>query len=302
MKILVIAVLVCFVMSGVPVLAAEETTEQPTPMQRLQQLRERYLEVRDQYIAHRTMYTNARAKWLEARERFATATDRPTLDIARNYLNATSAFLVRYLDVVKHKVKSARFLDEAKKAELTAELEGYMATLQADHEAIVAAQTKEEIRAAAKQAREDWNAIRPQVKRIIGEVLAARAQQAIDKAEAVSVRIDAKIAELQEAGKDTTRLEELNAEFKDKIALAQEKHDTFVAKLEEVKTSEDARGLLREADAFLRDANRYLVQSYRTLKEIIREIRQVETGQIEPEPTVVEVSEVTATPLTEGGE
>ena len=300
-KILAVAIAVCFVMSGIPVMAAEETSEK-TVSQRLQEVRERYQAVKEQYLTHKQLYLNARARWLAVREKFATGKDNATFEIAQNFLNKSSALLVRYLDVVKYKVESARFIDEAKKAELVSELEGYMETLQADHEAIVAAQDREAIKEAAKKAREDWNSIRPQVKRIIGEILAARAQLIIDKAQNVTARIDAKIAELKEAGKNTTALEQLNEDFKEKITIAQEKHDMFVAKLEEVKTSENARGLLKAADEFLRDANKYLVRSYKTLRQIVREIRYAETGEVEPEPTVMEVTEVKTTPLTEEGE
>jgi len=300
-KILAVAIAVCFVMSGIPVMVAEETSKK-TVSQRLQEVRERYQAVKEQYLTHKQLYLNARARWLAVREKFATGKDNATFEIAQNFLNKSSALLVRYLDVVKYKVESARFIDEAKKAELVSELEGYMETLQADHEAIVAAQDREAIKEAAKKAREDWNSIRPQVKRIIGEILAARAQLIIDKAQNVTARIDAKIAELKEAGKNTTALEQLNEDFKEKITIAQEKHDMFVAKLEEVKTSENARGLLKAADEFLRDANKYLVRSYKTLRQIVREIRYAETGEVEPEPTVMEVTEVKTTPLTEEGE
>lgn len=306
MKILAIAVLACFVMSGVPVLAAEEDTDEPTPAKRLEQLRERYKEVREQYKVHRQMYINARQKWLAIKNQFAAGRDRATFDTAREFFDTSAGYVVRWLEVLERKVNVVEFLDEAKKAELTAEIEGYIDTLKADHEAIVAAEDKEALRAAVKQAREDWNAIRPQAKRIIGEVLAARAQQAINKAENVSARIDAKIAELKEEGKDVVALEDLNQDFKEKIILAQEKHDRFVEKLEEVKTSENARALLKEADEFLRSVNRYLVQAHATLRKVVREIRHAETGQLEPEPVVVEVEEVTETPLTEtaagGGE
>jgi hypothetical protein len=296
-KILALAVVACFLLSIVPAFAAGEKV---TMAQRLEQLREKLQDARDKYLKQKEAFNDARTKWLEVKDKFASAIDNVTLDRTRDYFNSSSTYLVRYLGVVEKKVTESPYLSDDKKTELTAELDGYITTLQKDHDSIVAASGKQDIRAAVNQTKTDWDAIRPQVKRIIGEVMAARVQIAIDKEQNLSMKIDAKITELKAAGKDTTKLEQVNADFKTNLAKAQSDEDALNAKLAEVKTSGNAAGVLIEADALLREVSKDLVQAYRGLASAYREMNMIGTNSTVT-TNVSEVTELNATPLTGEG-
>lgn len=205
---------------------------------------------------------------------------------------------MRHLDVVKKKVDASACLDDAKKAALKAELDGYMATLQADHDAIVASQGKEGVRNASKQAVADWNTIRPQVKRIAGEILAGRLDCAIEKANNASAKVDTTLVELKNAGKDTTALEPLVATFKTKLSTAQADYDSAVAKLAEVRTAADTKAALNDADRLLRKAAKDLVQVQVSLRAVLHEIFRLE-NKTETVPDAVELNESAPTAVEE---
>ncbi len=300
---LIIAVLVCFLLYTVPVLApgvgtatsgGQEkpvTGEQDTVTgEKLEQLRQQYETAKENYLTAKSAYEAAKAKWTAVKPTFATA-NTDAVEKARNFLNSSTKYIRDNIDVIKRKVDSSPYMSDGRKTELKAELDGYIATLQADHELVVTSQGRDGIRNASKQAVADWERIRPQLKRIAGELLAARAQNAIDKAGEISANLDAKLANLTAAGKNVTKLAGLGEKLKADIATAQTDLDSASAALAEVRTATDTKAALKHADELLRKAFKALVQLHRDAKDILHEIRRVGASNEQQEPEDVEVNE-----------
>jgi hypothetical protein len=286
-KLLALVVLASFFIAAIPVVA-EETAAPQT-------LRERYIAAKTSYVQTKQAYLNAVQDWQNFKQAFRNR-DRQAFLKAQNFLDKGTKHLIQYLNVLSKKVEETKALSAEKQTALTTELSGYIATLETDQAQINNASTVEEIRAATNKTKVDWDTIRPQVKRIIGEVLLAKAELIVARADNASAKVDAKIADLKSKGKDTADLEAKNAEFKSRIASAKDKLAQAKAKLADVKTG-DATVNLRAADQFIREANRSLRDMYASLGQIIHDIRLVETGKSEPLPAnTTELSETPVSP------
>lgn len=290
-KIAALAVMSVFLLASVPVPAAaqEDLTEKD------RQLREKYQVERDSYLKAKRTYLDARKDWQVFKPRFRER-DKVAFAKGQNFLDKGTKHLIQYITVLSKKVDETKALDADQKAALTGELAGYIATLEADQAQINNASTVEELRAASEKVKADWDTIRPQVKRIIGEVLLAKAQLIVARAENASTKVDAKIADLKAKGKNTTELEAKSADYKAKIAAAKDKLAQAATKLGEVKTG-DATVSLRGADQFIREANKTLRELHRSLGQIIRELKQIETGEEQPAPEDVNTTDSSTTPV-----
>jgi len=257
-----------------------------------------YTDAKAGYLQAKQNYLDAKTNFIAYRLQFAER-DRTAFLKGQTFMVAGVDQLLKYIDSLSSKVNETRAFSDSEKNDLMIELVGYAGTLEADKNSMQAASTIDELRTATNKTRDDWNTIKPQLKRIAGEIILAKAGAVVAKAETASTKLDARITELNAAGKDTTKLEKISAQVKTKIANTKEKVAQAKAKLAEVKSGGNAQGLLTAADQFVKQANRWMLEMQYLLGQAVREIKHLETGQEGPEPNNATV--MGKTPMEDDG-
>jgi len=284
-NILKIAILsaVLFVLAGV----IGTTSFGQTLKERDEAAKAKYQQAWGQYQKEVNFYKSARQDFLNAKtkyQQFKNAENKKALeDAARNYLEKAVTSLIKRLETIKNWVSNRGALPESEKQAIIAEIDQDINWL---NERLPKIQTAspDQIKEEAKTVRQYWKTHRVRVKRIIGEVWAARINFVIGKAESFSSKVSAKIDELKAAGKDTSQLEAWLADFNQKLALAKEKYAAAKAKFQEIKGEpgfdpltelNQANQLFQEGHQFIIQANQYIKEAHAQLVKIVKEMRKI---------------------------
>lgn len=249
-----------------------------TLRERDQEARAKYQAARQQYLKEANWWKTSRQQFLNARtqyRQFKNAKNKADYEEkARAFLEKTVDVLIKKLESLKNWVSNRRALSESERQAIVAEIEQDINWLQ-NKKAGIATASPDQIKEKAKEIREYWKNHRVKVKRIIGQIWAARLSWAIERFETVSSKIAAKIEELKAAGKDTSQLEAWLADFNQKIGIAKEKRDKAKEKYQAISSLADANQLFKEAHQFIKEANQYLREAHKKLVDIVKEIRRL---------------------------
>jgi len=250
--------------------------------------RAKYQQAQGQYQKEVNFYKSARQDFLNARQKyqqFKNAENRKALeDAARNYLEKAVSSLIKRLETIKNWVSNRGALPESERQAIIAEIDQDINWLN-ERLAKVQTASPDSIKEEAKTVREYWKNHRAKVKRIIGQIWAARINFVISKAECFSTKVDAKIQELKAAGKDTSQLEAWLADFNQKLSLAKEKYEAAKAKFQAISDLAGADQLFRGGHQFIKEANQYIRQAHAQLVQIVKEMRKMGTA-VETAPGV----------------
>lgn len=247
----------------------------------------KYQQAWGQYQKEVNFYKNTRQDFLNARtkyQQFKNAENKKALeDTARNFLEKTVSSLIKRLETIKNWVANRQALPENERQAIIAEIDQNIAWLNARLPNIQTA-SPDQIKEEAKTVRQYWKTHRVRVKRIIGEIWAARINFVITKAEDFSSKVSAKIEELKAAGKNTSQLEAWLADFNQKLALAKEKYAVAKTKFQEIKGEpgfdpitelSQADQLFRAGHQFIEEANQYIRQAHAQLVQIVKEMKKM---------------------------
>lgn len=250
----------------------------------------KYQQANSQYQKEVNFYKSARQDFLNARvkyQQFKNAENKKDLeDKTRNFLGKSVNSLIKRLEAIKNWVSNRRALPESERQAIVVEIDQDIAWLNARLPNIQTA-SPVQIKEEAKTLREYWKNHRAKVKRIIGQIWAARINFVIAKAESFSSKVSAKIDELKVAGKDTSQLETWLADFNQKLVLAKEKHEAAKTKFKAIKGEPgfdsitelaEADILFREGHQFIKEVNQYIRQAHAQLIQIVKEMKKM--GQI----------------------
>jgi len=245
---------------------------------RHQEARAKYQAARAQYLKEVNWWKTTRQQLLKARtkyRRFKNAENKTAYEKqARAFLERTVDVLIKKLEALKNWVSNRPSLPESERQAIVAEIEQDISWLEAKKSGIATA-SPAQIKEKAKEIRKYWKNHRVKVKRIIGQIWAARLDWAIERFETVSSKIAAKIEELKAAGKDTSQLEAWLADFNQKIATAKEKRDKAKEKYQAISSLADANQLFNQAHQFIKEANQYLREAHRKLVDIVKEMKRL---------------------------
>jgi len=242
------------------------------------QIRIRYQAARQQYLKEVNWWKTTRQQFLSARtkyRKFKNAENKKAYEEqARKFLEKTVDVLIRKLESLKNWVANRPTLSEEVRAKIIAEIEQDINWLQEKKSGISTA-SPAQIREKAKEIRDYWRKHRIFVKRIIGEIWAARLDWAIKRFEDVSSKIAERIEKLKEAGKDTSQLESWLADFNQKIDLAKEKRDKAREKYQAISSLSELNQFFSQTHQFIKEANQYLREAHKVLVKIVREMRRL---------------------------
>ncbi len=186
------------------------------------------------------------------------------------------------LEALKNWVSNKRALSEDQRQLISAEIDKDIAWLN-EKASGMAGLTPEQIKNTAKEIRQYWRTHRIRMKKITGQILAARVNFVIEKSEDFPDKISVKIEELKSAGKDTANLETWLMEFRNRIALAKEKYEAAKVNFSEIKSEAgaDFENELKAADDLfkaghqsVKEANQHIKDAYAKLRQIVNEMKK----------------------------
>jgi len=261
-----------------------------TLRERDQEARAKYQAAKEQYLKEVNWWRTTRQQFITARTKyrqFKNAENKAEYEEkARAFLEKTVEVLIRKLEALKTWISNKPALSEETRAKIVAEIEKDINWLQEKKSGIATA-SPTQIKEKAKEIRHYWRKHRLFVKRIIGEIWAARLDWAIERFETVAEKIAAKIDELKAMGKDTSKLEAWLADFNEKIELAKEKRDQAREKYQAIKGEPgpdflrelaEANQFFRQVHQFIKKAHQYLIEAHKTLVEIVKEMKTLATA------------------------
>jgi exonuclease VII small subunit len=242
-----------------------------------EQARTKYKNARQQYLKEVNFYKNARQEFLNARSKYRqfknTENKKALEEKARNFLDKAVNTLIKRLEAMKNWVSNRRALPENERQAIVTEIDQDINWLKERVDKIQTA-SPAEIKEEAKKVREYWKNHRVKVKRITGQIWAARINFVLGKAEGVANRVESKIEDLKATGKDTTSLENWLNDFKQKIALAEEKYEAAKREFGAISSLADADRLFRRGHQLIKEADQYIREAHQKLIEIIREMKK----------------------------
>jgi hypothetical protein len=245
-----------------------------------------YEEAYGRYIENLQAFQTAHTDWLGARATFLDTRlqwrqNRTQANLANlvekakiSLLRATE-MMIKRLQLLWIRVEISRGLSDEDKAAIYAEIDDNISWLQAKQAEILAAQSMGEIRSIADTIWSHWREVRVWIKQITGQILIARVDALVQKAEAFKARVEARIQELKDNGVDTSTLEAMLAECDSNLTLAKQKYDAAEEKFGQISSEADADVLFAEGVSLIRQGNVYIREVFRGLRDIVLELRSM---------------------------
>lgn len=251
-------------------------------------IQKRIMEAKVAYDEAKTTFTQSRETIAEARKKFKAcevddSTDcreaqKKVKENAKPFLGNSLEMILKALERLKEHVTSNENMDDDEQEALLAKIDEkieLVTGLQEEIEALGDDATPEQIRAAAKEARQAWRETQPVVREAAGKVVNAKLGNIIQQVEKLREKIAAIRGRLAEQGRDVTALDVKIAEFDAKLALANAEYEAAVAAFE-TKTGNEA---VTTAHMHVKAAKDHLKEVRQQIREIVKEIRGDREGQ-----------------------
>jgi chromosome segregation ATPase len=165
--------------------------------------RDAWLEKKDEWKKACKNSTSAECKELEA----------ATVERAKEYLDKSVSVMIEHLNQIKAKVESADTISDEQADEIISVIEARIEELENILDEVEKADTKEEVKAAVQDLDAVWKRTRWNAVAFVAHILNTRVDSVITKSEKLEDRLNCALAEMKEAGKDTSAVEAKVEEF-----------------------------------------------------------------------------------------
>lgn len=237
-----------------------------------------YQQAKQEYLQAVAVYRQARQDFLTAKEKLEAARTAPqtkaVLEKAKDFMLKADQTAIKYLIMIRKKVEASSGLSERERQASLNEIDSDISWLTSKQAEISSATTKEELKNLASQVKNHWQNIRTKVKRITGQISAAKVNLVLTKLEETGNRVQAGIKKAKSAGRETSQLEAWFVDYQKNLNLAKEKYETAKTKFAAISNLEEANQLFDQGTAFIKEANQYLRLAHRNLKEIVKELKK----------------------------
>lgn len=220
--------------------------------QNLEEVKAQYKEAKERYSQAKELYETEKAKFKETKEKAKRClSDSEDCKVKKTelkkgvaqHLLKTNDLIARSLEKLTDRVQNSNALTEEQKAEALASIEELETTLAAEKDrvnALAVNATNAELREAIQNLKHVWQDVRKEQRKIVSLLISAKLENMSEKLAQYSTSMQQSIDQLKAAGKDTTELEALYADF--------------AGKVEALKTAPatEAATLLQEAKELLR--------------------------------------------------
>ena len=224
------------------------------------------------WLGARATFLDARLQWRQNRTQANLAN---LVEKSKASLLKADEMMIKRLQLLRVRVEISRGLSDEEKAAIYAEIDDNISWLQAKQAEIQAAQNGQVVRSIADTIWSHWRDVKVRIKQIIGQILSARVEALVQKANAFIGRVEARIQQLKDNGVDTSTLEAMLAECYSNLALAEQKYDAAEEKFSQISSEADADVLFVEGVSLIKQGNVYLREVFRGLRDIVSEIRSM---------------------------
>lgn len=180
---------------------------------------------------------------------------------AAKFVDGSTEQVFKTLQRAKEAIEKSN-MPEDQKAQFIADFDEKIQalnTLRQKQGQIQSQSTTKEIKDAAKNVKEFWKTQKEDIKKANSKVSIARFGGTIVKAEQLQEKLDTKLEQFKNQGKDTTELETKITAFKEKLSTARTAHDE-AASLIEQNSVKEATAKMREAHTALKEAHTLLTE------------------------------------------
>ncbi len=223
----------------------------------------------------RENYENAMHRYNDVKEKYQKARGKAVNEtLAKDFLLRGIDVVENWLNVLERRINNMA-IDNETRDELIEQINEYRDRLDEMRDRVNNAETIEELREVAKDLRNLWIEIRNGIRGIVGQVVVAKLNAVVEKAEQVELRIEEKIEVLNENGYDTSALSALLEDYSNNLDLAREKLDVAKEKFKDGTPEE-----MREGQQAVKDAMGYLRQAFSDVRKIINILKDIRTGKV----------------------
>ncbi|RLG15035.1 MAG: hypothetical protein DRN66_00330 [Candidatus Nanohalarchaeota archaeon] len=265
--------------------------------QKLLKAEKDYMIAKQNYVKIKDDYRNRYAKFLAVKKKLkeCNSSDSPECEKLReqaqehaNDAVAKSAeMLINHLSKIKHRIESEENINQTRADEIIANINAAIAELTDAKTEAKNAQTKEELKDAAKKVRTVWAKRKHWENVWRARLVHAKVWGLVKRAEHLEERMDQTVANMQDGGINTIAIEKKISLYSQNIVDAKEKtkqaetlireaHDILLnnANLTE-EQKEEIKSKLKKADGLARAVNNNLKKAHRIIIEIAKDIRKL---------------------------
>jgi len=242
--------------------------------ERLQEAKLNYVRARERFELQKEKVAEVREKFKECKADNSTECQEAKEKVKENakpFLGNSLEMILKALERLKEHVTDNENMNADAKTRLLAKIDAKIAVItaaQAEIEALGENATPEQIREAAKTARDAWKETKPVVEESSAEVVNAKLGNIIHQTEQLSTKIHSVRDRLANQSKDVTELDEKIVEFDAKLALAKTEYQGAQDAL--AAGGEDA---VQAAHEHVKKAQEYLKEVRESLRDIVKELR-----------------------------
>ena len=279
-----------------PVLISAEINESRI---RLRQItRERLQLAQQNFEQARHRYQNAKQRFGQARQRLnderpryrecagdqseeCQQVRRETKQNAKQYLLGSADRVISMMEQIKERVRSCEQMSEEEAQERIAAIDAKIAEIQASRGTIEGLNNESdpaEIRNAVNEIKQSWTGSRQEMKRSAGRLINAKIGGVVVKSQKLQERLENAIANLEEAGEDTTELESLMDEFNAKLESANEHYKAAREQYRKSGSEAEISSAMQEANRQMQQSRNELKEAHSVLSQIMRQIRAAQGG------------------------
>jgi len=213
---------------------------------------------------------------IEAEKDNATANKEATFNASKKALTAFVNHMVRWLDVAEKRVEAIKQgrIDENDRATLISEIDASKSKLIIMNESVQSAQNRTELNDTRNQIKDEWNADRALVKKIVGMTLVARATVELEKVMNATSRVKDKIDGLYAKGVDTSSFDDAYSAFESNMSSAKLLVGDARAKFMSISSIQDMNKSFQDGMDLLKQAQSIAKGSLSSLRDSVKELKQ----------------------------
>ena len=266
-KLAAIAVLALLMVAVAPIVNAQQFDR---AMQKYHEAKNEYQGAYSEWQGARNDFNQAMSRWRGNRNN---ANYSQMMNAAKEACVNAANVMLKNMEMVRARIEATLGLSDNEKNQLCAEIDGYMNEILAKQVSIQNAGDEQQIRAAAGELNRYWLQIRVRLKQMTGLIIVESAKAMVQRVEAFTARIEARIQELKDSGIDTASLENWLANLRSEIDHANQEIADAENKVGQITDNLTFVELFQLAQIRVREAVRYIGNSLQELKDIISEMR-----------------------------
>ncbi|MCZ7358060.1 MAG: hypothetical protein O8C66_06130 [Candidatus Methanoperedens sp.] len=269
-----------FILSMFSGIAAAQSSGEQIAKGQYQIQKQRYEETRDKFEVAKQSFDKAYAQLKNAKDN---KSQEELNQKTQDYLENAIDHAIANLEVLKTRAQNQTDKG-AIPTDAVAIIDGHIAQLQQIRTNVQQASTMQELKDANKALKEQWNTIRLETRYYFGLILNERINNFITKGNNATARLDAAIQKMKSQGKDTTKLETDEANFKNSMNNAENSEQATAVLLANpngfapngtVTNSKDAAAFMLQVDKSQRETIKDLRAASRQLIEFVRDFRKL---------------------------